>query len=199
MRTLAQRLERASALDRAVTPLASAIDRLVTGDVKDALTGKWLAHPVHPMLTDIPIGAWTSAFVLDLFGGPRAQPAADGLIALGLVSAIPTAAAGLADWSDLPQRGRRVGVVHAVANAAGVVLYAWSLAARRRGRRGRGVVLGFGAAGVLTAGGYLGGHLAFGLGSNPDEVATEAASGPAGPKADDWTTASRVGRFEPVQ
>lgn len=193
MSTPATRLEGVRELDRAVKPLASAVDRLVKGDVKDALTGKWLGHPVHPMLTDIPIGAWTSAFVLDLFGGRRAQPAADGLIALGIVAAVPTAASGLADWSDLPPGGRRVGVVHAAANTAGVVLYAWSLATRRRGRRGRGVLLGFAAAGVLTAGGYLGGHLAFGLGADPKQVATEV------PDSDDSTTMSRVGRFEPVQ
>ena len=192
MSALAERLEGVTKLDRAATPLARAVDRLVKGGVKDALTGKWLGHPVHPMLTDIPIGCWTSAFVLDLCGGRRAQPAADGLIALGLVAAVPTAVTGWADWAGLPPAGRRVGVVHAAANATGIVLYAGSLAARRRGRRGRGVLLGFAAASVLTVGGYLGGHLAFGLQNDTSEVASEA------PDADEPTT-GRGTRFQPVQ
>jgi uncharacterized membrane protein len=161
-------------LDNAATRLAGLADRLLKGGVKDALQGKWLGHPLHPMLTDIPIGCFTSALVLDLFGGRRARPSADGLIALGIASAVPTAAAGLADWTDLGRRGRRVGIVHAAANATGLVLYAWSLSARLRGHRIRGLMLGVAGASAMTAGGYLGGHLAFGLEEEPADAATEA-------------------------
>jgi uncharacterized membrane protein len=121
------------------------------------------------MLTDLPIGFFTSAMVLDLVGGRRARPAAGGLIAVGVVSAAPTAVTGFADWTGLEQRGRRVGVVHAASNAAGVVLYTWSLVARVRRRQLQGVVIGLAGAAVITVGGYLGGHLAFGAQQTEDD------------------------------
>ena len=34
--------------------------------IKNILHGKWLGHPVHPMITDIPLGAWTTAALLDV-------------------------------------------------------------------------------------------------------------------------------------
>src|SRR5437016_412858 len=99
--------------------------------VKNALSGTWLGHPLHPLLTDVPIGAFTSALALDLIGAPGAEP----LITLGLVAAVPTAAAGLNDWSDTFGGAKRVGVVHAAANAAALLCQVASLAARRRGSR----------------------------------------------------------------
>jgi uncharacterized membrane protein len=157
------RVERAEAL----TPVVDALDRAADvavpdGPVRDAARGRWLGHPVHPMLTDLPIGFWTSAFVLDLVPTSRTRGAADGLVALGLVAAVPTALAGLAELTALDdQASRRVAAAHAIGNAVGTVLYAGSLVARRRGRRGRGVVLSWIAAGALTVGGHLGGHLAY--------------------------------------
>jgi len=127
----------------------------------NALRGAWAGHPLHPLLTDLPIGSWTSAWVLDLVGGERAEPAADLLVALGVVAAAPTVAAGWADWVELPRAERRIGVVHAGANALATVLYAASLGARLGGRRSAGRGLGHLGAGVATVGGFLGGHLAF--------------------------------------
>ena len=94
------------------------------------------------MLTDLPIGFWTSAFVLDIVGGKRSRPAAELLVGLGVLSALPTAASGAADWSDTDGGSRRVGLVHAAANTSAVVLYAWSWNARRQNRHARGVALG---------------------------------------------------------
>ena len=100
-RGVGERLEATSALDRLVRPLEQAATALLPkGRVKDALHGVWLGHPLHPLLTDLPIGFWTSAFVLDLVGRRRTRSAADTLIALGVVTAVPTAAAGMADWSS---------------------------------------------------------------------------------------------------
>jgi uncharacterized membrane protein len=159
--TWTERLESASALDpvvRAVTPLA---DALVANPARrDALRGTWLGHALHPVLTDLPIGFWTSAVVLDLTGGPQARSAATRLVGLGLLTAGPTAVTGWAEWAATGQREQRVGVVHAVANVAAVVLFASSWRARRRGDHGRGKALGMVASSVLSLGGYLGGHLA---------------------------------------
>jgi nitrite reductase/ring-hydroxylating ferredoxin subunit/uncharacterized membrane protein len=161
-RNVGERLEAAEGLDRFAEPAHQAVSRLLPqGPVKDVLHGVWLGHPLHPLLTDLPIGFWTSAFVLDLFGGRRARPAADALVGLGVASALPTAAAGLADWSELNKPERRSGAVHAVANIAATTLYALSFFARRAGRRRRGVMLGIAGATAATVGGFLGGHLTF--------------------------------------
>jgi uncharacterized membrane protein len=157
---LTERLEETAALDpvvRAVRPLA---DALVASPLRrDLLRGKWLGHALHPLMTDAPIGFWVSAGVLDLAGGADARPSAQRLIGLGILTAVPTALTGWAEWSGTGQREQRVGVVHAVSNAAAVALYTSSWAARRNGRHRRGVVLGLAASGALGLGGYLGGHL----------------------------------------
>lgn len=161
------RLGAREGLECIARPLADKVhDTVPPGAVKDALSGTWLGHPLHPMLTDVVIGSWTSALVLDLVGGRRGRPAADGFVVLGLVAAVPTAAAGLADWSDTHGPERRVGVVHAGANVVATVLYAWSLGARARRRRLKGVALGLAGATVSTVGAYLGGHLSFARGVN---------------------------------
>jgi uncharacterized membrane protein len=158
-----RRLEGADAL----TPVADALGRaadvvLPDGPVLDAARGRWLGHPVHPMLTDLPIGFWTSAFVLDLLPTSRTHGAADALVALGIVAAVPTAVAGLAELTALDDPAtRRVAAAHAVGNAVGTLVYTGSLVARRRGRRIRGLALSWAAAGALTVGGHLGGHLAY--------------------------------------
>lgn len=175
IRQLVRELEELRALD----PVAEKVSGVVTSlseakPVKNVLTGRWLGHPVHPLLTDLPIGAWSGAAVLDLLAGPSAASGADALIAFGIAAAVPTAATGAADWADYnDQRAQRVGLVHAVANSVAMSLYVASLAARRRGRRGAGVGLSLAGLAVLSAGGYLGGHLAYGLGSGVDHTAFE--------------------------
>jgi len=161
----AQRLGRVEALDRAARPLARAVTRVVRpGPLKDALTGAWLGHPLHPLLTDIPIGSFTSATVLDVLAGARSAPAADTLVAVGLAAAVPTALAGATDWSDTYGDDQRIGVVHAVANTVGLGCYALSLAARRRGARGAATALGLAGLSSMTVAGYLGGFLGYSRG-----------------------------------
>lgn len=155
-------LDGAEGLDAVADPIHGALDRRMPGRVRSILQGEWLGHPLHPMLTDLPIGFWTSAWVLDLVGGERSQPVADAFVAAGVAMAVPAVWAGWADWIELPREKRRAGLVHAGANAAATGLYAASLLARRRGARGLGVGLGHAGAAVATVGGYLGGHLAFG-------------------------------------
>jgi nitrite reductase/ring-hydroxylating ferredoxin subunit/uncharacterized membrane protein len=167
-------------VDRVGKPLATKVAGVVgQGPVKDALSGTWLGHPLHPMLTDLPIGFWTSSLLLDLVGGRRAHAASDRLMALGILSALPTAASGLSDWSDTIGEERRIGTVHALANGTALVLYSWSWLARRRGRRGKGVILGLLGATAASAGGYLGGHLVYRQGVGPDRNAWKHGG-------DDW-------------
>jgi nitrite reductase/ring-hydroxylating ferredoxin subunit len=154
------RLERTSALDPVVKALRAAVQKVVQPQgVRDALHGVWLGHPLHPMLTDVPIGAWSAAAVLDVV--PGAGAGATTLVATGCAAAVPTALSGWVDWSDLHGPHQRVGVIHAAANVVALGLYTGSLAARLRGRTARGKALGFAGLAAMSVGGYLGGHLAF--------------------------------------
>jgi len=159
---LAARLERAASLD----PLAGAYDRISravvpsAGRVRDELRGRSLGHPVHSVLTDLPVGLWTSALALDLTRPAGHAAAARRLVGLGLLAAPPTALTGLADFRALSVPARRVAAVHATCNGIGTVLALVSWRARHAGRDGLGALLGL--AGMAAAGGgaYLGGHLA---------------------------------------
>jgi nitrite reductase/ring-hydroxylating ferredoxin subunit len=133
------------------------------------------------MLTDVPIGAWTMSTLLDLVGGSEAESAADFLVGTGILSAIPTAATGLNDWSDTIGAERRIGAVHASANVVALSLYVASLLARRSGGRGTGKVLGLAGFGVLIVGAYLGGHLSFAKGVNVNHTFLEY-------RPQEWTT-----------
>ena len=164
---LAERVGRIEVLDAVGKPLSRAVAGVVADRrLKDLLSGSWLGHPLHPLLTDIPIGAWTSSLVLDVVGGRRGRPAADRLVGVGVLAALPTAASGLSDWSDCIGVERRLGMAHATANATALTLYGASWLARRRGRRARGFVLSLAGAATMTVGAYLGGHLSFTRGVN---------------------------------
>jgi len=177
------RVEQEDALDRIADPVSAAVrDALPAGPVKDLLSGTSLGHTLHPLLTDIPIGAWASSLMLDAVGGRESRTAADRLIAIGILAALPTAATGTADWADTQSKERRVGLVHAAANSSALALFSASLLARRRGRRTRGVALSVAGIGALGVGGYLGGHLTYALGLGVDRTAFEAWP-------NDWTDA----------
>jgi uncharacterized membrane protein len=158
--TLVERLESASALDPMVQRVRPLAEALVANPARgDALRGTWLGHALHPLMTDLPIGFWTSALVLDLAGDPTSRPAATRLVGLGLLTALPTAVTGWAEWATIGQREQRVGVVHATSNVVAILLFTASWRARRRGAYPRGKSLGLAATSVLGFGGFLGGHL----------------------------------------
>jgi nitrite reductase/ring-hydroxylating ferredoxin subunit/uncharacterized membrane protein len=153
------------------------------GPVKDALSGTWLGHTLHPLLTDVTIGTFTSAVMLDWLGGEQSRPAAERLIAIGLASTVPTATSGSSDWADTEVASdpvRRIGLVHAAANVTATALFAASLAARRRGGSGR--LLALAGGGTLAASGYLGGHLTLAEGVGVDQTTFEEGAG-------EWTYA----------
>ena len=191
LRTLPDAIDEARPLDRIADPLGRAIGAVVKpGALKDLLSGTWLGHPVHPMLTDVVIGSWTSSMILDLVGGERSRSAADLLVGVGIVSAIPTAATGLSDWSDTWGETRRVGLVHGLGNTAALLAYGASFVARRRGARGLGVGLGFLGGAIASATAYLGGHLVYGRGVGVDVDVFERA-----PK--DWTAVADDASLKP--
>jgi nitrite reductase/ring-hydroxylating ferredoxin subunit/uncharacterized membrane protein len=171
-----QKLGRAKQLD----PYADRVEHLFrpvfqATAVKNALSGVWLRHRLHPMLTDIAIGALAGASVLD-FLAPRNQKAARRLLGLGIMAALPTAAAGLNDWVDVYEDGRRIGLVHATGNTAALLCYWYSF---RRHHRGKGRLWGLMGLGTLAVSGYLGGHLSYVLGVGVDHTAFQ-------PRLEEW-------------
>jgi nitrite reductase/ring-hydroxylating ferredoxin subunit/uncharacterized membrane protein len=171
VRQLLGKLERAAGLDRFGDRLQRGVQAALPQPVRDVLHGVPLGHPLHPALVAVPIGAWAGAAVLDLM--PDQRRAATAMVALGTAGAVPSAAAGLNDWADLTRDQRRVGLVHALANSVGLGLYAGSLAARLAGRHRLGRTLGFLALGAVSAGGYLGGHLAYKQGAQANMSVAE--------------------------
>ena len=121
-------------LDVVAEPLADAIRSAYStagsaGQViKNAMHGVWLGHPLHPVFTDIPLGAWTTGLVLDAVAAVRDEPAiedaADMAIAIGLVGAAGAALTGLTDWSETSGTSRRTGLLHGLMNIAATTLYA---------------------------------------------------------------------------
>ncbi|MDX6689407.1 MAG: hypothetical protein QOG15_864 [Solirubrobacteraceae bacterium] len=189
---IAERASEAAALDAPAEQIGKTVRSLISGPVKDVLSGTWMGHALHPLLTDVVIGSWTSATMLDLFGGEENDGAAQRLIGIGLAAYGPTAVTGWSDWADsesVDDDVRRVGLVHATINGVAFALYVGSLASRRRGRRGLGVALALGGAGTLGIGGHLGGHLAMRLGVGVDQTVFDR-----GPE--DWTQALPVDELE---
>lgn len=181
-RPLVDALEQMTALDSIGKTIGSFVrDLLGRGDIKDAISGTWLGHAVHPPLTDVVIGSFLGVSLLDLLGGSR--KASERLLGAGLVAAVPTALTGANDWADTEIADgavRRVGLVHASANTSALMLYAASLGARRRGASGRGATLALAGTAVMTVGGYLGGHMSYTRGVGPNQTAFD-------PGPDDWT------------
>ncbi|WP_283139789.1 Rieske 2Fe-2S domain-containing protein [Rhizohabitans arisaemae] len=157
---LVDHLEHAPALDRPILRIAGIVrERLPTGRLRDTLHGVFAGHPIHPPLAMISLGCWFSTAVLDLTDAdPRAARA---LITTGIANALPTAAAGITDWSVLHREQQRVGFVHAAANLTALGLYSGSLYLRLTGRERGGRTLAFLGLAVAGLGGYLGGHMAF--------------------------------------
>jgi nitrite reductase/ring-hydroxylating ferredoxin subunit len=169
LRLTKQVADLAEPLDELSEPVQEAV-KAVPKPVRDILDGVWFGNPLHPALTDVPMGAWTAAFALDLVG----SEAADGALTVGILGAVPAALTGLNDWSHLKDDAKRIGTVHALVNTAGLTLNVLSLAARRGGMRNVGRVLSMAAYGGSLFAAHLGGHLSFGLGVRVNRTAFES-------------------------
>lgn len=158
-----RRTESVALFDRSTAKVTRAVHRVLAGTRTDALLrGSWLGHPLHPMVVTVPIGAWVCSAALDLTGQPEA---ARRLVGIGLALTPPAVAAGLADLSHLSLVQRRVGALHAAANSVGAACYLLSHRRRAAGAHTAGMVWGMLGLCAVGAGGALGGHLTYALGS----------------------------------
>jgi nitrite reductase/ring-hydroxylating ferredoxin subunit/uncharacterized membrane protein len=202
MAEVEQLIKRVPGLEQAGKQLANSIHSAVlqggslTRAIADVLHGTWFGHPLHPALTDIPIGAWALASGFDAYaglgGGAHAEHTADTLIAIGVVAAVPTALAGMADYSAMDEDAIAVGTAHALLNSAGLGLYLLSMWARAHDRRGLGVLLSTTALSMVGASAGLGGDMIYrrSVGVNHAPPATEPT---------DWTAVlplSEIGEYE---
>lgn len=122
-------------------------------------------HSVHPFLTDLTLGCWISASILDLAGGTQSRRAATLLVGTGLAAAGPAAIAGTGDWAEMSGVERRIGAVHAIGTDIATFVLLGSLIARLRGRYAAGIKLGLAGNAVAAGAGFLGGHLALNRGT----------------------------------
>lgn len=141
--------------------------------VKDLLSGVWLGHPLHPIITDVPIGAWTMSSMFDLLSILAGEDegldrAADLTLGAGIVGAVGAAVTGLSDWGDTYEETRRMGMAHALTNVVGLGLNLWSLGLRvkagKRGKRGFARTLSFGGYAVSGLAAFIAGELVYNLG-----------------------------------
>jgi nitrite reductase/ring-hydroxylating ferredoxin subunit/uncharacterized membrane protein len=158
-------------LDLIGDPLQSGIRALYerTGTigqaVQDFFNGTWLGHPLHPVITDVTVGALTAAVVLDglekTSDGKAFGAGADAALLLGVGSAVGAAASGLSDWQFTQGEARRIGVLHALLNSTSLVLYITSLIFRKKRKRGLGRNLALTGYAFSIAAAYLGGDLVY--------------------------------------
>ncbi len=191
---LVRTIEEQPWLDRLGEPLQRPIYALLqrAPALRTVLNGTWLGHPVHAAVTDWPVGAWATGFVLDLLETLGARPdlrrVSDAAHAVGLAGALTSAIFGLADWSFTTGRARRVGLVHGLANVAIAGIYGASLLARARGWRGAGKALSNLGFGLLLFSTWLGGELTYRYGVGVSRGAFEAAP-------EDWIAVLDDGRL----
>ena len=153
----------------------------VAQQVRNLLHGTWLGHPLHPVITDVPIGAWSTSTALDLYelstGDDTFAPGADAAVGIGLIGAGAAAVAGLNDWQFTNDKPKRVGALHAILNIGATLCYLGSWFQRRNGQRREGIVTGLAGFCLSMAGAYLGGHLVFkekiGVNHAPQELPTK--------------------------
>jgi nitrite reductase/ring-hydroxylating ferredoxin subunit/uncharacterized membrane protein len=163
------RISRSAALDAIAAALQPGVRRLrdaAPRALKNLLHGTVLGHPLHPVVTDIPVGAWSVTAVLDaleLIGRDDLSAAADAALTLGLAGAAGAVVTGYAEWSDTAGRPRALGLAHALCNALAANAYAGSLVLRSRGRRRAGIGLAFAGYALVGFASYLGGELSFGM------------------------------------
>lgn len=188
---LVQAIESQTQLDSIIDPLKQPLEQFLSqrAGLRSLLNGTWLGHAVHPVLTDLPIGAWTASCVLDLldaFGVNRnLRQASDTITGVGLVAALGAAVFGIADWSYTMDKPKRVGFVHGATNVVVTSLYAGSLVARAKGNRAVGVALSAVGYDLLLFSGWLGGELSYRFGLGVDHTAFQ--EGPT-----EWVTVAGV-------
>lgn len=169
MDTTLARITDVPALDRIAEPLSRAVRGAYESageagrQAKNAAHGVWLGHPLHPVFTDVPIGAWTAALALDAAadGDPGMERAATFAIGVGLLGALGAAVTGLTDWSETGGEARRTGLVHGLLNIAATGLMGAAYFQRRQRPTAAARACAWGGFAIAAGSAYLGGDLVY--------------------------------------
>lgn len=157
------------ALDRIAQPLSVAVREAyeaagpIGRELKNAVHGVWLRHPLHPVFTDVPVGAWSTALALDCAanGDPGMRKAATFAMGVGLLGALGAAVTGLTDWSETDGESRRTGLIHGLLNITATSLIAAAYLQRRSDSDASGRACAWTGFGIAVASAYLGGDLVY--------------------------------------
>lgn len=186
---LSRQIDRFLQGQRWLEPLGDALQKFVGGFYKTAgapgpglksfMHGTWLGHPLHPVITDIPVGAWTLGVVFDiayLFAQRSGiATAADVTIGIGLLASIGAALTGFTDWNETYDRERRVGLAHGLLNVTAIILYFISFVIRgASGPRALAIFLALVGYVVVVSAAYLGGELVFNIGTGVNHHAWQS-------------------------
>jgi nitrite reductase/ring-hydroxylating ferredoxin subunit/uncharacterized membrane protein len=169
MESTLARIADAPALERIADPLSKAVRGAYGAagpagqQVKNAAHGVWLGHPLHPVFTDIPIGAWTTALALDCAsnGDPGMRRAATFAMGVGLAGALGAAVTGLTDWSETGGKARRTGLLHGLLNIAATTLMAAAWVRRRENHGAKGRACAWTGFAIAAGSAYFGGDLVY--------------------------------------
>jgi len=133
--------------------------------IRNFLNGTWLGEPLHVVLTDVPVGAWTLAMVFDaldiVYDRREFTRACETSIGLGLLGAAGAAVTGMTDWSDVDPPARRLGLIHGLLNLSGTALFATSLLLRKKKSREVGRIVSVLGYAVMSYAAHLGGKLVY--------------------------------------
>jgi nitrite reductase/ring-hydroxylating ferredoxin subunit/uncharacterized membrane protein len=140
--------------------------------LKDLLHGaSVLRHPLHPAVTDVPLGAWLTAVVLDYVAHFTARvptEAGDIALAIGIIGSLVAVASGLTDYHETNGHERRTAVLHGLTMIVVVGVICLSLGLRWWGSfELHAAAVGVATFGLVLSmlGMYVGGHLTFGMGT----------------------------------
>jgi len=144
--------------------------------LKNLSHGTWIGHPLHPALTDVPVGAWIGTLVLDILWLATNRPSATAtasnvLLIVGLAGAVLSVFSGTIDWNDTYGKERRVGITHGIINTLATLVYVAALVLRLTGGQFSGFIVSTVGLVILLLGAYLGGEMVFGKGTQVNHTA----------------------------
>lgn len=169
------------ALQDAVGAVFKAFGPLKDG-VKSFLHGTWLGHALHPLLTDVPVGAWTAAVLADIvfLTGHLPRAAGDFAVFAGVIAGFATLVTGYTDFHETYGHERRTATLHGLLMTTALALYTASWLIRWLGAdsaHSLAIWLSFVGYALVASSAYLGGHLTFGFGTMVNRNAFSEASG----------------------
>ena len=142
--------------------------------IQNFLNGTWLGHPLHAVVTDVPIGALTVSIVADVIGQPVV---ADVALLLGVLAMIASAVTGAADYAEVDGNARTRATVHSALMVVSLLLYVVSLVIRAGNPADRlvPILLAFAGYLLLSLGAAIGGDLVYLIGTHVNRHAWRGA------------------------